>query len=387
MSEKITAGRMAYFLSVIICTYNNVELLKRSLSAILNQSLENNKFEILVIDNNSDDGTEEYIKEIISLHENLRYIKEPNQGLSYARNRAVKESRGEIITYIDDDAIAEKDFLKVVIEKFKTYPSILCLGGKVIPQIDFYVPIWFIKKYRNFLVLSYDAGDRDVYLDKMHGPVGANISFKRSVFEKFGLFDVNLGRNKDKYLANEEELFIRRIKCIVHSCLYSPDAIVRHVAKPTRVGRRFLLHRAFYKGISDARSGYKKSEIIHGLGKPFLHKLKDALQTSINRIVPTLVFIFPSLLIIKSINPALSKKDKKRYISITSKYGIYGAREIKNETVLNKCSIVIKEKFTNLRESIFYLLFMVFVYNLGFYSENYKLYLFKPQKSVEHFHD
>ncbi len=264
--------------SVVVCTYNSLSELKKSLDAILDQTFDKHEYEVVVVDNNSDDGTAEYVKSLLPEHENLKYFFEHNQGLSYARNRGIDESRGEIITFIDDDSVAEPNFVEVIAKKFRAHPSILCLGGKIIQQLDFEVPPWVRRpKYMIYLTIGYDAGDGDIFLDNSdHGPTGGNISFRRGVFDQFGRFDVRLGRMKEKYLANEEEVLLRKIKQIKHSCLYTPDALVRHLAKQRRVGRKYLLNKAYYKGVSDARSGYAKHEINHILAEPIWKKILRA---------------------------------------------------------------------------------------------------------------
>lgn len=367
-------GKYKYLISVIICTYNNLPLLKFSVEAILKQNLDNNKYEVLIIDNNSNDGTNDYIRDILPLYSNLKYFKESSQGLSYARNRGINESNANIITFIDDDAIAEKNLLEVVLNKFKTYPSIVCLGGKVVPKIDFDVQDWFLKKYQNYLVLGYDAGNEDLFLDKIHGPVGANISFKRKVFDHYGKFDLNLGRKKDTYLANEEELLLRKIKSVKGSCLYAPVAIVHHIAKRTRVGRKYLLHRAYYKGISDARSGYKKKDILHGLGKPFILKIIDEIYEFKKRLYR----------FIKAIYYRYSDNHTQNYLNF--KPSDFFEKMTSNKYNRDKCiknvfaekfSVILKNELINCREKLFSAIYMSGTYNIGYYLEKIKLAYFK----------
>jgi glycosyltransferase involved in cell wall biosynthesis len=261
------------FLSVVICTYNGMGVIEPTMEAILQQSIDKTRYEVLLVDNNSDDGTTEYVKSLLPEYQNLRYIQEDRQGLSYARNTGIDEAAGDIIVFLDDDSVAEPDYLETLIRKFKEYPSVLCLGGKIIPKVDFEVPWWMLEKYEGYLAMGFDAGDEDIFLDNMRGPTGGNMAFKNFVFERFGRFDVRLGRQKGKYLANEEDVLIKKIKQIEQSCLYTPDALVYHLAKRRRVGRKYLLNKAYYKGISDARSGYSRDEVGHPLGEPLWRKI------------------------------------------------------------------------------------------------------------------
>jgi len=360
-----------YFISVIICTYNNLYLLKKSLDAILNQTIGKDKYEVLVIDNNSSDSTEKYIMSLLARENNLKYFKEKRQGLSYARNRGIAESMGEIITFLDDDAIARNDLLESIYHKFIEYPSILCLGGRVIPKIEFKVPDWMEKRYRNFLVLEYDQGDQDCYLDNIYGPVGANISFIKNVFEKFGNFDNRLGRVKDKYLSNEEEKLLLAIKQVKNSCLYTSEAVVYHIAKKTRVGRKFLLHRAYYKGISDARSQYSKDQIVHGLSKSVWVKTVYTFFTLFVDICK------PILLNLKNI---LNKKMSVA-VDVQERISRPPAHASIKSIWLNYLK-VLKTSFINFRENIFSGIIMTAIYNIAFYLEKCRLYIESRSNSL-----
>ena len=101
-----------YKLSVIICTYNRVELLGKCVNSLMTQTARKENYEIIVIDNNSTDNTADLIRKIKIINSNLRYVKEANQGLSYARNRGWKEAKGEYIAYIDDDCKADNNWCK-----------------------------------------------------------------------------------------------------------------------------------------------------------------------------------------------------------------------------------------------------------------------------------
>ena len=115
-------------ISVIVCTYNGASRLKFVMESLLDQNYDPSRFEILIIDNDSDDNTREICEEIIksSSAKRIEYHFEKNRGLSYARNRGIKESKGQIVTFIDDDAILVID------------------GGDIevytIEQINFYKP-------------------------------------------------------------------------------------------------------------------------------------------------------------------------------------------------------------------------------------------------------
>ena len=94
-------------LSVIICTYNRAKYLYNLLKSIAQNTLGKNNFEVLLIDNNSNDNTisvlEQFKTDFPEME--IRYFFENRQGLSFARNRGIKEATGEVLVYVDDDAL------------------------------------------------------------------------------------------------------------------------------------------------------------------------------------------------------------------------------------------------------------------------------------------
>lgn len=257
-------------ISGIVCTYNRLGILKDNLDSLLNQSLARSKYEILVIDNNSSDGTGDYIKELAENHSNLFYFHEFNQGLSHSKNRGIRESRADIIYFMDDDAIAHYYLLETYLRKYEQYPKIDCVGGRVVQRLDFELPRWMRDYYLGYVVLGFDRGSKDIYLDRRHGPVGGNMCYRRSVFEKHGLFDTGLGRVGNRFFANEEEQLIKQVKSRPESCLYTPETYIVHVANRGRSGRRYLLRRAIDKGVSDAHSTESRAD--HYLRLPLWRK-------------------------------------------------------------------------------------------------------------------
>lgn len=160
-------------ISVIIATYNRCESLKDTLEGFFNQKCDGNfDYEIIVVDNNSKDKTREIIKLMLpELNGRLRYLFEPIQGKSFALNRGIKEAKGEIITFIDDDCIPEKSWLFKIQQKFiKNNDVDIILGGVV----------WENGK------LFYSS-------DKiLRGNVG-NSGFRKQIFKEVGFFDIFLG--------------------------------------------------------------------------------------------------------------------------------------------------------------------------------------------------
>src|SRR3989344_2536998 len=106
--------------TVVVCTYNRSDLLYKCLESLVRQTVSKNLYEVLVVDNNSKDNTQQAVKRFIKTYVHIRNIKTDVQGLSHARNIGWKHAKGEYIAYIDDDAIAEPDWIEQIIQFINT---------------------------------------------------------------------------------------------------------------------------------------------------------------------------------------------------------------------------------------------------------------------------
>ena len=114
--------------TVVIVTYNRAEMLKEALESLTTQSRLPD--EVLVVDNNSSDRTKA-VAESFKGRLNMSYVFEPVQGTSTARNTGIKHAQGDIIAYLDDDCIAEKDWLHYIEIPFLKDPAIGMVGGQI----------------------------------------------------------------------------------------------------------------------------------------------------------------------------------------------------------------------------------------------------------------
>ncbi len=106
------------YASVVVSAYNRLEAMKMCLAALLQQTIETDKYEIILVDDCSTDGTKEYLEKNILNEPNIKYVRhQVNQGLASARNSGIMSAKGEYIILLDSDIIPESDF----IEKFINY--------------------------------------------------------------------------------------------------------------------------------------------------------------------------------------------------------------------------------------------------------------------------
>jgi len=233
-------------LSIIICSYNRGNLIFSALESIRKQNFDKQLFELIVVDNNSTDNTVGIVKEFESRNPDMNFVYtvEMNQGLSFARNKGISIAKGEIVAFIDDDAIAHEDFAKNITHRFNEYKSYDALGGKVIPVYEIgEEPAW-MSKYIERMVSKVDYGDKVKDFKKKY-PVGCNMAFRKHVFEKVGLFNTNLNlRSDDKYIFNK----IAKANLKV---LYAPDIVVWHNIEKERTTDRFIIRLSRLNGRSE----------------------------------------------------------------------------------------------------------------------------------------
>ena len=238
-------------ISVVVCTYNGESRIVDTLISLVNQKFPHGAYEILVVDNNSSDDTSALVNSFIGMHSErcIKYFLEKTQGLSCARNRGIKESKGEIIAFIDDDAVADHLWLKSICDGYNSDKSAACVGGKTELKWNNGMPQWWYPAL-NYLYSGFDYGEERCTLHYPHLPVGTNISFLRSEFEKVGLFKNDLGRKGGALSGGEETDICMRIEKIGGKILYEPRAIVYHNVDSYRQRKSYIFRRAVSQGRS-----------------------------------------------------------------------------------------------------------------------------------------
>jgi glycosyltransferase involved in cell wall biosynthesis len=237
-------------ISAIICTHNREEYLGKAIDSLLVQ--EDVEYEILVIDNASSDRTHAVVEARMP-HPRLHYYYEATLGLSVARNRGFGESQGEILAYLDDDAIASPRWLATLLQAYRNNEKLAIAGGKVtlIWPENTEPPSWLSSSLAGNLGL-YDLGEEFTPI-KNPGltPRGLNYSIRRSFLEKIGGFDVNLGRVGTSLLSNEELQMTELALNQGWQVAYLPAALVAHHVAPERLNRSWFLRRGWWQGVSE----------------------------------------------------------------------------------------------------------------------------------------
>lgn len=288
-----------FFVSIVIPTYNRADFLREAIISIIKYSSNYNAIEILVIDNNSTDNTFSIVKEFMKLHTFIYYYKEENQGLSYAKNRAIKEASGDVIIFLDDDIEIDQQWLSAMLEPLND-TSIAVVGGKVLPY-KINIPNWLPQQYY-FLASIFDPGDEIKLVSHV---MGGNCAIRKEVFDQIGIFDTALGRKGDLLLSGEENDLYSKITQKGYKICFTPKALIYHKIN-SKLNPEYILNYAFFLGKSSAH--YEKNNIIIKFTLKYLKYLVFILYYFIKA-------VFCKKLVKNCISNAIQKEYAKGYLS------------------------------------------------------------------------
>lgn len=216
--------------SFITCTYNRAQFLPRTLTALCEQTLRGRDYEIILIDNNSTDNTEQVYKTFAQQYETrqIHYFKEVNQGLSHALNRGIQEAGGEYIIYIDDDETISKKHLERLSEYIKDLPDAKLFASPVIPIYEGKEPKW-MSIFTQRLIGGYFYSGKDVkILGKSSYPGTGHTIIKRELYTQYGVYNTELGRKGGSLIgAEDKDMAFRLIENNI-KCYYLPNIPIYH---------------------------------------------------------------------------------------------------------------------------------------------------------------
>ncbi len=234
--------------TVAICTHNRADYLEAALRSVKDQVVDGAPVEVIVIDNASTDAT----KRVVAACPGVVYAFEARLGLSHARNRALTDSTGEIVAFLDDDAVAADGWAQHHATAFAD-AGVGATGGLITLVWPSARPRW-MPSALDGLFAGLDLGPTARDFEPGTGPFGANMAVRRSTALELGGFNEALGRSGTSLISNEETEFFARLRQS-HRVRYVPDAVVAHTVVPGRDRLGFVLRRAYAGGRSDAIAG------------------------------------------------------------------------------------------------------------------------------------
>jgi glycosyltransferase involved in cell wall biosynthesis len=241
-------------ISVIICTYNRAGILRQTLETFCRLHVEASlPWELLVVDNNSTDDThaccEEFARKLP-----LRYVFEPRQGLSAARNRGIKEAHGDLLAFTDDDVDVDPHWLAALHDAATRHPEVVFFGGRILPCWEIEPPDWLQAHSASLLkgvTTHFDLGPEERFYKGSF--FGANMAFRKSIFDAGENFREDLGRKQNVLVHGEESELIGRLSEEGHKGLYVPAATVHHRIPASRMTESYVRNWFIGHGITKVR--------------------------------------------------------------------------------------------------------------------------------------
>lgn len=226
--------------SIVVCTYNRAESLRDTLRALQAlRSRPGRSWEVVVVDNNSKDHTKAVVEEAQRGWPLLRYEFEGAQGLSHARNHGIGCARGEVILFTDDDVLPEPEWLETTLAGLETHGADAC-GGFIAPLWETPPPPWLTERFYGFLAVRTDRTDDHPVTPDTPPPFGANMAFRRQVFDRVGLFDTSRGRKGAVLASGEDGEMFERILAAGMKVVFLGGSRVHHKVESFRTTKRYL---------------------------------------------------------------------------------------------------------------------------------------------------
>jgi len=245
------------FISIIIPVYNSESTLQICLDSIQKLNYPHEKLEVLVVDNGSHDNSIQIAKRF-----NFKLLHETSIQSSYAaRNKGIKESKGELIAFTDSDCIVTKDWLKYLVRDWED-KSIGCFAGDILA----YKPETLVEKFSDRVGILRQSGTlNNFYLPYTQT---ANSAYRREVFDKVGLF------NPVIVSGGDADLSWRMQKKTNLKIKYIPEAIIYHKHRTSIIGlyRQFkryekgkLLWLKYYPDYQMPSLEQRRSELLRSI--------------------------------------------------------------------------------------------------------------------------
>ena len=266
-------------ISVIVCTYNRCQSLARALGSVASSLLPDSvEWEVLVVDNNSKDRTHEIVDDFRRRYPGrFRYLFEGRQGKSYALNLGIREARGDVLAFMDDDVTVEPAWLRILTEPLES-GEWAGVGGRILADRAFTPPKWLSLegKYSMAGMLAlFDLGPCSCELRQP--PFGTNMAFRKCIFGQYGGFRTDMGPCPGSEIRNEDTEFGNRLLAGGERLWYEPAAIVYHAVPEKRLEKPYFLAFWFDHGRASVRE-WKKKPAILGIPRRYFNIVRMAVR-------------------------------------------------------------------------------------------------------------
>jgi glycosyltransferase involved in cell wall biosynthesis len=308
-------------LSIIIPTFNRSIQLEKTLFSLMSSKVDCSIFEVIVVDNGSKDFTKEIVDKYIKLYNNIeiRYFYDDVPGLLTGRHRGAKESKGDILTFIDDDVQVSPNWISTIIEVMINNPKISLLTGPCLPLYESIPPRWLdffwcketFGRSCSWLSLL-DLGNELHEIDTNY-VWGLNFTIRKSVFYNLkGFHPDNIPKKLQQFQGDGETGLTIKAKLYGFKAFYHPEVLLYHNVPRDRMSIEYFEKRAFYQGVcnsfTDLRMNnslkynntyYNKTFTFKKITNWLIKLIRQTKKNKINSLPPSYVLEYYNILNLK----------------------------------------------------------------------------------------
>jgi glucosyl-dolichyl phosphate glucuronosyltransferase len=238
-------------ISAVVATYNRAAYLRKALQSLADQTLSQDRYEIVVVDNGSQDETRQVCAEFHDML-NLRYLYEPVSGVSRARNTGCRSARGDYVAFMDDDCVATPGWLTAILGVFTDcQPKPGIVGGPIEGIWEAPRPDWLPDPMLGMLGIVDWGPTRKILTDRSWLPFG-NMAMPRDLWQRVGGAREDLDRQGSKLRANGENYVGQQVKLLGYNLVYDPEVTMYHHVHASRLNQDYLKRWYHWSGLSDA---------------------------------------------------------------------------------------------------------------------------------------
>ena len=234
--------------SVVICTYSEdmYEHFQEAVESVLDQSYDD--VEAVFISDGNEAGYERMQADYANRSDTIVSMTEENVGVGEARNHGIQLATGDVVAQIDDDAVADTEWVAELVRIYEKTDAI-AVGGKMTPEWVAGKPQFLPEEFYWLIGVNHRWFAEP--LEEVRNTYASNISFKKNVITQLGGFDPNVGRQGEREIqATESEIGTRLQQQFDQGVIYNPEAKVAHKIFEYRTRRRWIANRAFWQGYS-----------------------------------------------------------------------------------------------------------------------------------------
>lgn len=263
-------------------------MLKQTVDTFLAQTYPGDRWELILVDNNSTDNTWSVIQSAAVRDDRIRPLKELRKGAHFARNSGALAAKGSVLYFTDDDMLADPDLLLRIVEVFDADERIASVTGKVLPRWDTEPPVWVLEHCRNHLLSLNDLGEATIISDEDPGVFSCHQAVLRNVFIAAGGF--NPDTNADLFTGDNETGLNIKIRKLGYRFAYVGESVTRHMIPASRMTQEYLNGRFADQGYCDSYTDYRaihpgKARLVRRIAAHSLLIGVTAVKASLRRVI------------------------------------------------------------------------------------------------------